>query len=1344
MALQGENLAMVGLGVLGDQPPHPIQPVLPNGVHLRWAFDPELGFPWHGYHLFRRPHRPGKPICIAQQWRTWAQEPPAALTQSLAEGEISSDSQFSLASAPGGVAGIDLRHRTFLRFDLPKARPARSFQLRIGFPADKPLRDSDTVPDREDRASGLRVPPAPVLDRIVPDPNDRKAGPRTRAAPVLEQIPPDLKDGEAEPRTRRAPDVEQVEAAISHNPFASPRAVAFDRDTPVAFADLAPGAAPTAFVTLAADRMDRIEISGGWAVLTDLCFVPVDQDAGEGWGQIPGFPYPLCLPTAAPGYACKGHPTTDAQAESMALSRIRYGAPAPWSGTRITQLRQVLDSLAANPPSAGGQEMAERSGSYHDSLGDPDQPVMPDQRPLDLVLMGAINPAIAQMVGLYWIDDSPRAGPGSASAASDPRPIAAAREEPRLVRADAAPVADEQPRRAGSRVSTLAAEAGQLAAGLPRGGPAPTPEFFTAPAPLPPPSPPYDYLLLADHSGRYHGEPAEALVALAQPLPDDVDVWICFNLREQKASPLPPPQEVAVFALPGGATDPAVIAQDLVSAAGLRWRIEQTAEGDLLPGAAVGYHIWRAQLGPAAPAAPPPLSTHAHLTASGMVMVAAPSPAPGGQARPSDWPPWPMHKIDGRLAEGWYSYLVSGMDIFGRIGIMSAPAEWRQWAPEPVPRPWYYSGIPSDAHIHPFAVRLLVKAPPPVVPGVEASTLDPLDPDLAGEARYDSWKAQGWWNALSAADKRKRAGVRVRWRWDPEQMAQAPRTKEFRIYLSSGGEPVADHNDPLAWPQRVYAIDAATHFTPVLGSNLVPTGGRQYEVLLPENAAGQGFAGVALEPTDLEPIVYAHVAVTAADDRTHSADPPKWSAGAWGGRFGNEGRIGNAAKIFRVLRAPPPMPPVIGADDKVWATRADYHGVSRYTVHWAKPAPGQKVHIFRALDDAVFRADWDRRHAGGAAAFQTADAAPFGWNPAEEAAVVAELGAPLDSVAPLSWDDDPAVRAAYEALSERALRVLASFSGNDDAFVQTTFEPLDPADPANADRPGPDPNAPYTSNFAWGAYVAEIDGKAANRYFFRAAYVNAAHIVGALGPSSPAVYLPKVAPPRVPAITKVTSGELSITLEWAHNREPDLAEYRVYRAEDERQARDPRLMARVATIAKADVDMTKPGVVWTDTGGLIGGRTYLYCLTSVDGVANESALGPAAGAMAVDGRIPDVPVWEGQRWQLMEPQDGTTSPWPADGILQPGLVPALELTWSITREVERFELERRRAGTGPFDRMPTQAGIVEESGTFRFVDTSADPRFSWEYVVRAQAGSGLQSARSLPLRVSRPRLGGGQ
>jgi hypothetical protein len=66
MPLQTDNLVMAGLGVRGDVPPNAVQPPLPDGIHLRWSFLAELGFPWHGFFLFRRLHQPGRPVCLGQ------------------------------------------------------------------------------------------------------------------------------------------------------------------------------------------------------------------------------------------------------------------------------------------------------------------------------------------------------------------------------------------------------------------------------------------------------------------------------------------------------------------------------------------------------------------------------------------------------------------------------------------------------------------------------------------------------------------------------------------------------------------------------------------------------------------------------------------------------------------------------------------------------------------------------------------------------------------------------------------------------------------------------------------------------------------------------------------------------------------------------------------------------------------------------------------------------------------------------------------------------------------------------------------------------------------------------
>ena len=69
MALQTQNLTLVGLGSAKDTPPNAEQPPLIDGIHLRWAFKRELGFPWHGFYLFRRTHDAGTLSWLSQHTR---------------------------------------------------------------------------------------------------------------------------------------------------------------------------------------------------------------------------------------------------------------------------------------------------------------------------------------------------------------------------------------------------------------------------------------------------------------------------------------------------------------------------------------------------------------------------------------------------------------------------------------------------------------------------------------------------------------------------------------------------------------------------------------------------------------------------------------------------------------------------------------------------------------------------------------------------------------------------------------------------------------------------------------------------------------------------------------------------------------------------------------------------------------------------------------------------------------------------------------------------------------------------------------------------------------------------
>ena len=293
----------------------------------------------------------------------------------------------------------------------------------------------------------------------------------------------------------------------------------------------------------------------------------------------------------------------------------------------------------------------------------------------------------------------------------------------------------------------------------------------------------YDYLLLADHDGKLGGSAASALRWLTMVGDFTVnDGFIAFDKVAQAAAPLPAPSGLDVYALPGATVAPASggVVVDATNNAGLVWDRKESA-GILAPDAPIMYHVWRAGLGNADVAPPPaaPASFSA-VTKPSPLIVSRPLPSsPLTPERPPDWPPFPLHYIDRALVEGWYAYCVSAVDIFGRHSPGSAPARWRQWTPTPSPVPWYYVGPPSDQVINAAAVRLLDKIPPPPPPGVEAFALDPDDPAVLRDAKWQAWR-----NSLSNAEKSSTVGLRVRWTWTTEQQRQAPDVREFRIYFN--------------------------------------------------------------------------------------------------------------------------------------------------------------------------------------------------------------------------------------------------------------------------------------------------------------------------------------------------------------------------------------------------------------------------------------------------------------------------------------------------------------------------------------------------------------------------------
>ena len=1203
------------------------------------------------------------------------------------------------------------------------------------------------------------------------------------------------------------------------------------------------------------DRITAVEFTGGDAALVELCYALVHDHARWGWDPVPDCPQPIALPVRHKAYPASGRlPTDRAASEATAVGRVRLGDPSSLAGTAFANMHdEALLPLVRRGPS--GPSMNQISQS-HTGIAEPPEkipaPKLQALYPLQLLTLGALNAPVAQALGLYWVDET--AEPGTR----------------------------------------------------------------------------YDYMIVADHShsGLFAGDVNNLLGWLTGPTADfsKVDAWIAFDLEASPATPLKPPQRVEVYALPGGTIDrPDGTVLDATNNAGLRWDRGVTSSVGTGMYAPVAYHLWRAGAMSNEPAAPVPESEH-RLAVDEPHVVATPTlPAGKTPQRSGDWPSTAMYYIDVGLAEGWYSYRVSGIDLFGRHSAPSPPAVWRQWRPPPEPAPWYYDGSAASDEVNPHAVALLDKLPPPPPTGVEATALDPADPTVVRDKAHDDWFA-----TLSKAEQASVIGLRVQWLWTHAQMRQAPDLAEFRIYWQPGslntltgritsvsaaasgqtfvdtdiptnasagaykgsylrtardshlildskaGSPLrllvrnvgpGDTRAPIAgketvvavapgskvfenyarpetWRERirvvaaddfvaegvvparsssgeelagmgakvaaslvtlppatdlsgvqpytthlwleddqgrasrtyrVVTVDATADRLTLDGSPVVPGGWsawelglltRRYEVFFP--APGDtDRAGVPLSTSVAVPVAYGNVGVTAVDDKTHTADDSTWSGTTWGGRSGNESEVGGPSMVFRVHREPPSAPAVPEDSDKVYASRADYQNESFYTFRWF-PKKHLYCHVYRALDDSLFKADWlirttrkalsptDKAHescfpqswtvAQRVAAAQAlnglSSAAGYAALSSDARLALARLpgnegkqwGAGLEQLDwtirssrtalaasdtayfPLDWANALKRGAAasqlvaiaslddYDNLSVDALRVLAGLPGNERAFTQITIDPLDPDSSATKNQLGPDNDESFVIDPTLRAYVATLDGRSSNRYFFRAAYVDCANNLSALGLSSPPVHLPDVTPPRAPVFTTVTGGERQINLRWASNREADLAVYRVFRTNSKEDARDVRLMTLVHTesVIQNDPSSRPAEVTWTDdpVPGLV---TYYYRVVAVDDAQNASLPTEPVAARAYDHSPPAPPKWEKARWFKVD-ESGVAFPWNQSGGQ---LTPGIELVWSTTHArftclVER--LTKGQSSWSPVSHWFTSTDSIEK-----------DKRYQWSF-----------------------------
>ena len=1266
---------MVGLGILNDIPPNSIQPELVDGIHLRWAFKRDLDFPWYGYYLFRRKHREGNLISLQQMMSSYQPGDLPDNVLNLMGHQIDSDTIISFP--PGGDKKVEfhLENRSVLYFRFDQKELVRRVDVTVGFRLDARIEVfamMDEVPVAQTMARGnagdvvsvtlefdvinaVRIGsgPAALIDLcfVLVSDEATKGWEPVPGFPYPMHLPvfhPDY------PCTLGVnEDIENARDLVRKRVlYGKPDKFVESTSTPgngtvsvVNGSPIVTGSGTHWKEELAKDEEftgSLLKVQGDstaytiMSVVSDSKLVLSRQYDGVSRS---GVPYMTCkdkfgqlhdqlayLVSGGPGTTKMAYRSMPVPAYDSGTVEIKRGdTTVKGTGTNWTpELVGLNFQIYVNEPvytikavNSYTQLTLDRKytgtpvvGSNYQIFAalmptgsEEEAPRMPRQYPLNLVLLGALNPEMAQMVGLYWVDQTAK------------RHVA------------------------------------------------------------------YDYLILADNTDYFKGDPRRIFSDLAEGIFPNLDGYIVFNKKLETPQPLDLPDDPRVYSLPGGfiyvpKEQKPKDKQKLIDAqnnAGLRWDLDMQA-GAIVPGKSVMYHVWRTKRSEKEPANAPADNQYDPITKDKPLLITRPLDA-GDPQRPPNWPPIPFHFIDRGLDEfaahdseygledGWYSYKVSGIDIFGRHSPNSSPAQWYQWTPVSDPRPWYYKDPAGDRSIHSFAVHLLDKIPPPPPAGIEAHALDPADPMVLKDADYDNWRA-----SLKPVDRDTLVGLRVSWLWTPAHERQAPDTREFRIYYQPehmnamvghvvsvtntgkterevgtdildtyptdayvgaklnigpdsfsiiGSESVVngaesrlrvlvkipsvytggtvkvdggsttvkvtgskvskkqigltfksgdqktsytildvdpatreltldrgykgpsvsgqsytiagklpyadmpcnivipshysvgkiaasnsstvvngtntawskelagrtfqilgesaqytiakvdsetqlilntpyqgpkrkdkayviihllskDYTLPESWAKRICVVGYNEHVTETLrtalGANGHPLSGENATVagkvvLLKEKKDIPDLSGITLEasspfaayiflkndtsrpsklyrivdidntakktvtvegtpnigtaasewaiglpvrryevflpaPNDknfnssqAKPIVYANVGVSAADDKKHTKDNPKWNSGDWGDHHGNEGRVGGLATIARVHRIPPDPPVPPPDSDKVYASLPDYHGHAFYTYRW-KPQKYLKTHIFRALDDALFKTDW--------------------------------------------------------------------------------------------------------------------------------------------------------------------------------------------------------------------------------------------------------------------------------------------------------------------------------------------------------------------------------------------------
>jgi hypothetical protein len=383
--LQDPRLTLTGAGFVGD-------PEAQDGIHLRWSFDPDLGFPTDGFRLFFRQaaREDLRKVSFAQLAQQLEVQPATAgvadgVTVHRADGRrLEAGRRCDQAGLDLGSVPLVLRFRPSFGMPPGTVRRVTVFGVAERGGVSARARHSGRVADCA--ASGLAACVRRIIDDRVGDELTALAG-----AEVM------LAGREARRRRREAG---PGPAANLHALLRADRARALEHLVEIGFQPAASTCTPFQ-LTVEADAIDEVLVSGCNAVLVGALWslIPAD-DSERGWKLLRG---PICLPVeAVPGYPCKVEAGSardvakgrlPEQADLPPLAPARADLETRLVGPDFDELRTSLEQALI----AGGQ-LVTRIASE-----DPEDGTTWRYDVVRDALTAAADPYFARVLGLYWV-----------------------------------------------------------------------------------------------------------------------------------------------------------------------------------------------------------------------------------------------------------------------------------------------------------------------------------------------------------------------------------------------------------------------------------------------------------------------------------------------------------------------------------------------------------------------------------------------------------------------------------------------------------------------------------------------------------------------------------------------------------------------------------------------------------------------------------------------------------------------------------------------------------------------------------------------------------------------------